>query len=117
MSRDLWQLVATDDIADTIEALTRMGIEIADDMTQRQRDEEMYCSIKEWVDQGNMVPSLTGAAWASLGRVAERRKHGEPEPSPEEVAERQRIRAERTWIQTLFADFGPRILRDRRGEW
>jgi hypothetical protein len=35
-----------------------------------------------------MVPRLTGAAWASLGRVAERRKRGEPEPSPEEVAER-----------------------------
>lgn len=80
--------IPEDDIADTIEALARMGIEIAHDLTQEQRDEEMYCAIKEWVDQGNMVPSLTGAAWASLGRVTERRKRGEPEPSPEEVAER-----------------------------
>ena len=30
-----------------------------------------------------MVPSLTGAAWASLGRVTESRKRGEPEHSPE----------------------------------
>ena len=67
----------------------------------------MHCAIKEWVDQGNMVPSLTGAAWASLGRVAEREKRGEPEPTAEEVAERRKILAERTWIQTLFADFGP----------
>ena len=64
------------DIADTIEALNRMGIEIADDLTQQQHDEETHCAIKAWVDQGNMVPCLTGAAWASLGRVSQRRKRG-----------------------------------------
>ena len=64
-----------------------------------------------------MVPNLTGAAWASLGRVAEREKRGEPEPTAEEAAERRKILAERTWIQTLFADFGPRICRERRGLW
>jgi len=105
------------DIADTIEALNRMGIEIADDLTQQQHDEETHCAIKAWVDQGNMVPCLTGAAWASLGRVVARRKRGEPEPSPEEVAERRAILRKRTWIQTLFADLGPRILRYRRGQW
>jgi len=35
-----------------------------------------------------MAPSLTGEGWAMLGRVTEHGKHGEPEPSPEEVAER-----------------------------
>jgi len=35
---------AIDDIADTIEALTCMGIEIAHDRSQKQREEEMYCS-------------------------------------------------------------------------
>jgi hypothetical protein len=109
--------ISTDDIADTIEALTHMGIEIADDLTQQQRDEEFQCSMREWVNQGNTVGCLTGAAWASLGRVAERRKRGEPEPSPEEVAERRAILRNRTWVQTLFADLGPRVLRDRRGEW
>jgi len=109
--------IPADDIVDTIEALNRMGIEIAHDLTQKQRDEEMHCAIKEWVDRGNMVPSLTGAAWASLGRVAEREKRGEPEPTAEEAAERRKILAERTWIQTLFADFGPRICRERRGLW
>src|SRR6516225_3190631 len=86
-SRDL-ACQSSSRIADTIEALAARGIEIKHDLTQEQRDEETYCSIKEWVDQGNMVPSLTGAAWASLGRVTERRKRGEPEHSPEEVAER-----------------------------
>jgi hypothetical protein len=80
------------------------------------RYDEVYCGIREGVDQGNMVPSLTGATWVSLGRVTTRRMRGGSEPSPEEVAERRRIRAERTWIQTQFADFGPRILADRRGE-
>jgi hypothetical protein len=68
--------------------LAARGIEIEHDLTKEQRDEETYCSIKEWVDQRNMVPSLTGAAWASFGRVTERWKRGEPEHSPEEVAER-----------------------------
>jgi hypothetical protein len=103
----------TTDIVDTIEALSRMGIEIADDLTQQQHDEEMHCAIKAWVDQGNMVPQLTGAAWASLGRVIARKKRGEPDPSPEEVAERRAILRKRTWVQTLFADLGPRILRER----
>src|SRR5262249_61577153 len=71
--------IRPDDIGDTIEALARMGIEIAHDLTQLQRDEEMHCAVQKWVDQGNMVPSLTGAAWASLCRVDERRKRGEPE--------------------------------------
>jgi len=35
-----------------------------------------------------MAPSLTGEGWAMLGRVTERRKRDEPEPSPEAVAER-----------------------------
>ena len=109
--------IRPDDIADTIEALAKMGIEIAHDLTQEQRDEEFWCSMQNWVDQGNMVPSLTGAAWASLGRVDERRKRGESEPTPEEIAERRAILRKRTWVQTLFADLGPRILRERRGEW
>jgi len=70
--------------------LAARGIEIEHDLTQEQRDEAAYCSIKGW----NMVPSPSGAAWASLGPVTERRKRGEPEPSPEEVAERRKILAE-----------------------
>jgi len=63
-----------------------------------------------------MLPSLTGEGWRMMARVVDRKKRGEPEPTAEEVAERRKILAERTWIQTLFADLGPRILRERRGE-
>ena len=48
----------------------------------------MYSRMGTYLPGWPTLPSLTGAAWASLGRVAERRKGGEPEPSPEEVAER-----------------------------
>src|SRR5262249_37665573 len=78
--------IRPDDIGDTIEALARMGIDIENDLTQEQREEEFVCGIKEWVNQGNMAPSLTGEGWAMLGRVTERRKGGEPDPSPEEVS-------------------------------
>ena len=92
--------IRPDDIGDTIEALTAMGIEIAHDLTQAQRDEEFHCSMKKRVARGNVLPSLTGEGWAMLGRVTERRMRGEPEPSPEKVVERRKIPAERTWVQT-----------------
>jgi hypothetical protein len=45
-SRDL-ACQSSSHIADTIEALAASGIEIEHDLTQEQRDEETYCSIKE----------------------------------------------------------------------
>ena len=74
--------IRPDDIADTIEALARMGIEITDDLTQEQHDEEMHCAMKSWVDQGNMLPSLTGAAWASLLRVDDAGSAASRSPHP-----------------------------------
>jgi hypothetical protein len=31
-----------------------MGIQIAHDLTQKQRDEEFYCSMRKRVAEGNM---------------------------------------------------------------
>jgi hypothetical protein len=104
------------DIGDTVEALAKMGIEIDDGLTQEQRDEELCCAMKKRVAEGYII-SPTFEAMDSLARVVNRKKRGIPDPSPEEVAERRKILAERTWIQTLFADLGPRILRERRGQW
>ena len=104
-----------DDIADTIDALAAMGIEIEDDLTQEQRDDEFDQSMKDWVDQGNMLPSLTGEGWASLARAHERKKFVGRAPSAEEEAQRREILSKRTFIQNMFAELGPRIRQERRG--
>jgi len=87
--------IEIDDIADTIDALAALGIEVADDLTQEQHDEEFYASMKAWVDEGNRLPSLTGEGFDRLARVVDRKNRGVPDPSPQEVVQRQKILAER----------------------
>jgi Sigma-70 factor, region 1.1 len=66
--------VTPDDIEDTLAALAQMGIALSDDLTQEDRDEEIYSSLQAWNLEGRTIPQLTGEAWASILRVAARKK-------------------------------------------
>ena len=105
--------ISTEDIADTIEALANMGIEIDDDLTQEHKDAEFHQAMQDWTAQGNVLPSLTAEGMTMLMRALERENSGIV-VSPEDVAERRKILSERTFIQTMFADLGPRVRRTRK---
>jgi len=80
----------TEDIADTVDALAALGIEIDDGLTQEQKDAEFDRAMTDWVGQGNLLPSLTAEGWAMLGRVMAREKAAEsspPDPAKPSLAE------------------------------
>jgi hypothetical protein len=106
--------IEPDDIGDTIDALAAMGIEIDDGLTEEENDEEFRQGMQDWVDKGNMLPSLTAEGWASLVRAQQRRELVGA-PSAEEVAERRAVLSKRTFVQNVFAHLGPRIRQERRG--
>jgi len=108
--------ISTDDIADTIEALAKMGVEIDSGLTQEQEDAEFLQAILEWPGP---MPSLSGEELAKLMRAMDREKaarEAQPDPSrpsaAEEAAARREILSKRTFVQNLFAEFGPRIRRE-----
>jgi hypothetical protein len=106
--------ISIDDIADTVDALADMGIEIDDDLTQDQKDAEFHEALKQWTDEGNPLPSLTDDGWAMLLRAqARERAPLDPrKPSPaEDAAQAREILSKRTFIQNTFADVAPRVRR------
>jgi hypothetical protein len=60
------------DLEDTERMLSDMGIKLTDGLTEEERDQDVFDAIKSWVAEGNMVPQLTGEAWASISRVIAR---------------------------------------------
>jgi hypothetical protein len=106
--------IPPDDIADTIDALADMGIEIDDGLTEEQRDDEFLESMHNWVADGNTFPELTGEGWLSLARAHAREKAGHT-PTAEDAAMRREILSKRTFIQNVFAHLGPRLRSERRG--
>lgn len=64
------------DVADTLEMLSAMGIEVTDGRTEEERDQAVADAINAWIAAGNMMPQLTGDGWAALSRVSEREKAG-----------------------------------------
>jgi hypothetical protein len=66
--------VSTDDIADTIDALATMGIEVDNSLPpeeEARRDAAFLKSIREWPGP---MPQLTGEGWQQLLRAIERGK-------------------------------------------
>ena len=64
--------VSTDDIADTIDALANMGIEVDNNLPpeeEERRDAEFLRSMREWPGP---MPQLTGDGWRRLLRAIDR---------------------------------------------
>ena len=69
--------VSPEDIEDTRSALWALGVELTEGMTQEERDREDLTfrdAMRNWVAQGNTLPSITGYGWAMLHRADRLRK-------------------------------------------
>lgn len=107
-----------EDIANTIDALAVMGIEIDNGLTQEQEDAQFLRSLRA---RPGPLPSLTGQGYASLIRALEREKAAKdtpPDPNrppaEEEAAAVRETLSQRTFIQNAFAHLGPRVRRTRK---
>jgi hypothetical protein len=108
-----------DDIADTIDALANMGIEIDKGLSQEQEDAELLRLMRKRAsDSRRPHVTLGDDAMASLARAIAREKAAEgapldPRKAGEEAAAVREVLSKRTWVQNVFAHLGPRCRRTR----
>jgi hypothetical protein len=110
--------ISTDDIADTIDALAEMGVEIDDGLTEEQKDAEFLRSMRERAKNSPITPNLSFNAMASLARAIKREEDAEsaprdPRKDAEEAPAVREVLSKRTWVQNVFARLGPSCRRTR----
>jgi hypothetical protein len=105
--------VSTTDIADTIDALANMGIEVDSSLPPEEQARRDAAFLKRMRER-ERLPQLTGDGWRMLLRALDREKAeanapaDQPQPSVSEEAP-----VKRTFMQEMFAGIGPRVRRTR----
>src|SRR5262249_33004900 len=107
--------VSTEDIADTIDALANMGIEVDNSLPPEEQARRDAAFLKRMREREGL-PQFTGDGWRMLLRALQGEKAAEGPPpgqtSPA-ASEEAREPVKRTFMQEMFAGIGPRVRRTR----
>jgi len=105
--------VSTDDIADTIDALANIGIEVDNSLPPEEQARRDAAFLKRMRER-EWLPQLTGEGWRMLLRAIDREKAEANAPADQSrPAEEAPEPVKRTFMQEMFAGIGPRVRRTR----
>ena len=105
--------VSTDDIADTIDALANIGIEVDNSLPPEEQARRDAAFLKR-MHEREWLPQLTGEGWRMLLRAIDREKAEANAPADQSrPAEEAPEPVKRTFMQEMFAGIGPRVRRTR----
>ena len=105
--------VSTDDIADTIDALANIGIEVDNSLPPEEQARRDAAFLKRMRER-ERLPQLTGDGWRMLLRALDREKAEANAPADQSrPAEEAPEPVKRTFMQEMFAGIGPRVRRTR----
>jgi hypothetical protein len=108
--------VSAEDIADTIDELANMGIEVDNSLPPEEQARRDAAFLKSMRERPGPMPQLTGNGWAMLLRAIDREKAAKnalPDQTKPAASEEAPEPVKRTFMQEMFAGIGPRVRRTR----